>query len=72
MEIAALASLSLGFVFVGSCNGEIAGTILQVLMERSDDALSEKWARFMVLGLALLYVGMWSLTLNSRKGSIYF
>ncbi len=58
MEIASLASLALGFVFVGSCNGEIAGSILQVLMERDEDALSEKWARFMVLGLALLYVGM--------------
>jgi len=57
MEIASLASLALGFVFVGSCNGEIAGSILQVLMERDEDALREKWARFMVLGLALLYVG---------------
>lgn len=57
MEIASLAALSLGFVFVGSCNGEIAGSILQVLMERDETALSEKWARFMALGLALLYVG---------------
>lgn len=61
MEIASLAALALGFVFVGSCNGEIAGSILQVLMERDESALSEKWARFMALGLALLYVGMLAL-----------
>ncbi|KAF7323921.1 26S proteasome regulatory subunit RPN1 [Mycena kentingensis (nom. inval.)] len=61
MEIAALATLALGFIFVGSENGEITGTILQVLMEkaeRADSALDEKWARFMALGLGLLYLGL--------------
>ncbi|KAL5525680.1 hypothetical protein ACEPAG_7016 [Sanghuangporus baumii] len=57
MEIASLVSLALGFIFVGSCNGEIAATILQALMEREEPALDEKWARFMALGLALLYLG---------------
>lgn len=57
MEIASLAALSLGFIFVGSCHGEIASTILQTFMERDEKALSEKWARFMALGLALLYLG---------------
>lgn len=57
MEIASLAALALGFIFVGSNNGEIAATVLQALMERSDSALDEKWARFMILGLALLYLG---------------
>ena len=58
MEIASLASLALGFIFVGSGNGEIASTILQTLMEREDKQLDEKWARFMVLGLGLLYLGL--------------
>ena len=58
MEIAGLSALALGFVFAGSGNGEVAGTILQSLMEREDKYLNEKWARFMGLGLALLYVGM--------------
>ncbi|KZV92939.1 putative RPN1-26S proteasome regulatory subunit [Exidia glandulosa HHB12029] len=57
MEIVSLASLALGFVFVGSCHGEITSTILQTLMERDDAHLDEKWARFMALGLALLYLG---------------
>jgi 26S proteasome regulatory subunit N1 len=60
MEIASLATLALGFIFVGSENGEITSTILQTLMEkaeRGDVGLDEKWARFMALGLGLLYLG---------------
>lgn len=57
MEIISLAALSLGFIFVGSGNGEVASTILQVMMERDDKALDEKWGRFLSLGLALLYLG---------------
>ncbi|KAJ7813024.1 armadillo-type protein [Mycena leptocephala] len=61
MEIASLATLALGFIFVGSENGEITSTILQTLMEkaeRGDIGLDEKWARFMALGLGLLYLGL--------------
>ncbi|KAJ7275052.1 armadillo-type protein [Mycena rebaudengoi] len=61
MEIASFATLALGFIFVGSENGEITGTILQTLMEkaeRGDAGLDEKWARFMALGLGLLYLGL--------------
>ncbi|KAI0065263.1 26S proteasome regulatory complex non-ATPase subcomplex Rpn1 subunit [Artomyces pyxidatus] len=58
MEIAGLAALSVGFIFVGSENGDASSVILQCLMEREDSALEEKWARFMGLGLALLYVGV--------------
>ena len=57
MEIASLTALSLGFIFVGSCHGEITSTILQTLMERDSQSLDQKWTRFMVLGLALLYLG---------------
>lgn len=52
-----MTALALGFIFVGSANGEIAELILTTLTERTDAQLSEKWARFMALGLALLYVG---------------
>ncbi|KAF8589072.1 26S proteasome regulatory complex, non-ATPase subcomplex, Rpn1 subunit [Ramaria rubella] len=57
MEIASLAALALGFIGVGSCNYEVTSTILQTLMEREDSQLNEKWARFMALGLALLFLG---------------
>ncbi|KAJ7456356.1 armadillo-type protein [Mycena galericulata] len=61
MEVASLATLALGFIFVGSENGEITSTILQTITEkaeRSDGGLDEKWARFMALGLGLLYLGL--------------
>ena len=57
MEIASLAALSLGMIFVGSAHGEITPTILQTLMERETDHLDSKYAKFMCLGLALLFVG---------------
>jgi len=58
MEITSLSVLVLGFVFVGSGNGEVAGIILQTLMEREDKFLDEKWAGFMALGLVFLYLGI--------------
>lgn len=60
MEISSLAALALGFIFVGSKHGEVSEVILQTLMEkyeRGDKSLDEKWAKFMVLGLGLLYLG---------------
>ena len=52
-----MSALSLGFVFAGSCHGEITPTILQSMMERDPAQLDDKWARFMILGLALLFLG---------------
>jgi len=70
MEIISLASLSLGFIFVGSGNGEVASTILQVMMEREDKALDEKWGRFLSLGLALLYLGLYLLLIRGVDASL--
>lgn len=61
MEISSMAALALGFVFAGSKHGDVSETILQTLMEkyeRGDKSLDEKWAKFMVLGLGLLYLGL--------------
>jgi 26S proteasome regulatory subunit N1 len=57
MELSSMAALSLGLVFVGSCDGEITSTILQTMMEREEHHLKESWSRFMALGLGLLYLG---------------
>ncbi|KAG0934931.1 hypothetical protein G6F32_010573 [Rhizopus arrhizus] len=57
MELSSMAALSLGIVFVGSCDGDITSTILQTMMEREDQYLKESWSRFMALGLSLLYLG---------------
>ncbi|MBW0555476.1 hypothetical protein O181_095191, partial [Austropuccinia psidii MF-1] len=57
MEIAGITALALGFVFVGSGDGDISRTILQTMMEREKEHLNNKWSRYLGLGLALLYLG---------------
>lgn len=57
LEVSCLASLALGHVFVGTCNGDITSAILQTLLERDYSQLNNKFIRFMALGLGLLYMG---------------
>ncbi|KAJ3283068.1 proteasome regulatory particle base subunit [Borealophlyctis nickersoniae] len=57
MELASLAALSVGLICVGSCNGDVTSTILQTMMERDDAALKDTYAKFMGVGLALLFLG---------------
>lgn len=52
-----LAALSLGMVFVGTCDDEIAGIIIQRMMEASEDELNNTISRYLCLGLGLLYLG---------------
>lgn len=57
LEASCLASLALGHVFVGSSHGDITSTVLQMLLERDFLQLSNKFIRFMAMGLGLLYMG---------------
>ncbi|KAK6455502.1 putative proteasome non-ATPase subunit [Scheffersomyces xylosifermentans] len=57
LEISCLAALALGHVFVGTCHGEITANILQTLLERDFTQLTNKFVKFMSLGLGLLYMG---------------
>ena len=57
VELSAIAALALGQVFAASANGDIASTILQVMMEREEAQLKEPYGRFLALGLALLFIG---------------
>jgi 26S proteasome regulatory subunit N1 len=52
-----LAALSLGLVFVGSCDDDLGSVMLQRLMEASDEELNHTASRFLCLGLGLLYLG---------------
>lgn len=52
-----MSALALGFIFVGSCDGDVTSAILQTMLEREEAELKEKWGRFLSLGLALLYLG---------------
>jgi len=59
IECSAMAAVSLGLIFVASCNDEVAQAILQTLIERQavDGALSGTWPHFFAVGLGLLYLG---------------
>lgn len=57
LENSALAALGLGLVFVGTCNENVADTILQTLMERSETELKSPYARFFALGIGLIFLG---------------
>lgn len=57
LEESAFAALSLGIIFVGQCNGEVAEAIIQTLMDRTEDQLNSHYAKLFGVGLALLYMG---------------
>ena len=58
MQLSAMAAVSLGLIFVGSSNGQVADAIAVTLMDEDrEKQLKDKWTRFMALGLALLYFG---------------
>lgn len=60
MRICAMAALSAGLVAVGTANSEISMAIIDILLDEHDEhkeLLNDKWARFLGLGLGLLYVG---------------
>jgi 26S proteasome regulatory subunit N1 len=49
--------LFIGLIFVGTGNKELTETFVMVLMEQSEAALKSTYARFICLGLGLLYLG---------------
>ncbi|KAK9903923.1 hypothetical protein WJX75_000553 [Coccomyxa subellipsoidea] len=57
MEVASFAAVALGLVFVATCHASSVEAILQALMLRGEAELSEPWAKQMVLGLGLLFLG---------------
>lgn len=57
MEVIGVAALSLGLIGVGSANGEITSTLMQTLLERSEQELKETFAKFIALAIGLVYLG---------------
>lgn len=57
IEIAGYAALSLGLVFCGSAEEQCVGVALQALMTRGEPELTTPGAKFLVLGLGLLFFG---------------
>lgn len=54
---ACLAALSMGLISCGSADDDIASTLLQRMMEATEEELDLPAARFLCLGLALLFLG---------------
>mmetsp|Transcript_2864 Transcript_2864/g.5371 ORF Transcript_2864/g.5371 Transcript_2864/m.5371 type:complete len:932 (+) Transcript_2864:110-2905(+) len=52
-----LAGLALGMICVGKCNDEVGSVLVQRLMEASDEDLDHSHARYLCLGLGLLFLG---------------
>ncbi|KAI3953442.1 hypothetical protein MKW92_002710 [Papaver armeniacum] len=57
LDVIAFAAISLGLVFVGSCNKDVAHSIILALVNRTEAELGEPLTRLLPLGLGLLYLG---------------
>ncbi len=58
MRVSAMAALACGLVFVGSSHAEAGEAIIMTLLdEERKSQLTDKWTRFLALGLGLLYFG---------------
>jgi len=55
-----VAAIACGMIAVGSCNGTIVSTILQTLMDKMETELKDTYARFLALGLGLVFLGKWT------------
>jgi hypothetical protein len=53
----AIGALAVGLVFLSSCSADVAETLVQCLMDRSQADLKHPLARFYCLGLGFLYLG---------------
>jgi len=57
MEVVGATALALGQIYVGTCDGNVTEQIITVLMEKEEKDLDSPHAKFLVLGLGLLYLG---------------
>ena len=57
MEVSSMAALALGIIFVGTCDDDVANSILQTLMsDRSNEDLDSTFVKFFGLALGLLFL----------------
>lgn len=57
MDVIAFTAISLGLIYVGSCNEDVAQSIIFALMDRSESELGDPLCRLLPLALGLLYLG---------------
>ena len=56
-QVIGVTAIACGMIAVGSCNGSVCSTILQTLMEKTEAELKDTYARFLALGLGLVFLG---------------
>uniref|UniRef100_A0A7S2R9L3 26S proteasome non-ATPase regulatory subunit 2 homolog n=2 Tax=Rhizochromulina marina TaxID=1034831 RepID=A0A7S2R9L3_9STRA len=57
IQTAALAALALGQIYVGTCDEDVSSSLVQRLMECSDEEFEHPACRFLCLALGLLFLG---------------
>jgi len=57
IQQASLAALALGQIFVGTCDEDVSSSLVQRLMECSDEEFDHPTCRFLCLALGLLFFG---------------
>ncbi|EGS21474.1 26S proteasome regulatory subunit rpn1-like protein [Thermochaetoides thermophila DSM 1495] len=58
MRVSAMAALACGIIFVGSSHPEVSEAIITTLLDDDRKSqLTDKWTRFLALGLGLLFFG---------------
>jgi len=57
IELQAVAALTIGLIYTGTCDEDAAQSILQTLMEKEEKDLENPFTRIFALGLGLLYLG---------------
>lgn len=67
IELQAIASLSIGLIFCGSCDQDAAESITQILLEKEEKDLEHSFTRIFALGLGLLFLGQQSLVETSLE-----
>ena len=72
LDVVAFTAIALGFVYVGSCNEEIAQAIIFALMDRSESELGEPLTRLLPLGLGLLYLGKQVVLISFGSHGFYY
>lgn len=57
LDVVAFTAISLGLIYVGSCNEDVAQAIIFALMDRSELEFGEPLIRLLPLSLGLLFLG---------------
>ncbi|PRQ38825.1 putative armadillo-like helical protein [Rosa chinensis] len=57
LDVVTFTAISLGLIFIGSCNEEVAQAIILALMDRTDAELGDPLARLISVSLGLVYLG---------------